>query len=980
MAWLYPTMGEVGHFHPEFEAAANESLLKAGLDADYEWVHHLRTPNNSVVPDFVLRQKSTQKWLLAFEIKRTKEAVFSTRYQIQAKGYAEQNQHLYVNNAPRYFVISNLEVTILFALRGQRPPIECRIQNGLFESGEFVPGTAVTHRAQFIHDLISITQFVISTTSPQFDVVWPTVLSEFKHYAEASIVDPSIRIQSPVSRNWDLVRDYFGSDLDQDSIRMFFLRCLMAEYLRGLLLKHGHPRASSIPAIQNQPTNRIHTSVATALDQLRTVDFDAMFENFASGYYRNLTDRNLKNQLKLYVEAITKPPRVVDLAVTRVDSYELLDSLLDAVYPLPVRDDSGKVPTDIELANILATFSVSQPGISVVDPCCGDGALIAASYDRLQTLGMTYDDILRGIYGVEADALSTRIAYLRIALKEPVLLSPSKVVNVVQGDMFAHANTIGNCDVVLMNPPFKRYEAQDTRPVPPALRTYYETQIQSIDNLPATTVGSQANLFNFYVEFAVKAAKLGATVGIILDNKWYHNKYGTSLRELILKQCEVEAIIEYPHGVFFSGWTIATSILIVKKVTTRTHGHTVKFIRCKVDPRGSDLAAIDNAFRRGASWPTDWTCREVEQNKLDAKNGWKTYFANDLKNDFRTGLPTLPGLFKHSRRGSLNKEEGGVGTYEYPLERNDYGPQRLPLGTKGRSFQTKKGRKLTDLENQSILHLSRQIPENYLGWSLRNADDAEGFVLNESAVIKQRTIEPPTLRNKRFFHGKKRSPWTYHHEMAVRDMKLHEDVEPYISAVESIVNLNETVLPRENLWVGLREPYAGELIIPRKTRAGHRVHINPFAFDPSKRQVRISSNFITFKNCIARDHSTRLDRKTAVYLIAAFLVSSFGQLQFEMEGYNREGLLCVEDVQLGRISVFDPRWVRPDKRQAIIDAFQKLPYPVSTTQLSSTQYGRNVLDDLFADEICERNKSLNKEELLNEVHSLLDEWITGRNP
>jgi hypothetical protein len=87
-------MGEVSYYHPEFESAANEALHIAGLDSELEWVHHLRTPSNTVIPDFVLRRRSTHRWLLAFEIKRTKEAVFSTRYQIQAKGYAESNQHL----------------------------------------------------------------------------------------------------------------------------------------------------------------------------------------------------------------------------------------------------------------------------------------------------------------------------------------------------------------------------------------------------------------------------------------------------------------------------------------------------------------------------------------------------------------------------------------------------------------------------------------------------------------------------------------------------------------------------------------------------------------------------------------------------------------------------------------------------------------------------------------------------------------------
>ena len=86
-------------------------------------------------------RRRTQRWVLAFEIKRSSEAVRSTRYQIQAKGYTETNQDKYgLPQLPRYFAISNLETTVLLALNGTRPPNECRLQGGSLFLG------AVCHR------------------------------------------------------------------------------------------------------------------------------------------------------------------------------------------------------------------------------------------------------------------------------------------------------------------------------------------------------------------------------------------------------------------------------------------------------------------------------------------------------------------------------------------------------------------------------------------------------------------------------------------------------------------------------------------------------------------------------------------------------------------------------------------------------------------------------------------------------------------
>jgi hypothetical protein len=131
---------------------------------------------------------------------------------------------------------------------------------------------------------------------------------------------------------------------------------------------------------------------------------------------------------------------------------------------------------------------------------------------------------------------------------------------------------------------------------------------------------------------------------------------------------------------------------------------------------------------------------------------------------------------------------------------------------------------------------------------------------------------------------------------------------------------------------------------------------------------------------VANNAGDGLDRATATRLVAAFLVSSFGRLQFEIEGYNREGLLSMEKTHLGRIRVFDPRWVRPKSRQAILNAFGALPYPILANRRSSEQTERNALDALLAAEIADRYPQFNAADLLSEVHAALDEWLEARQP
>jgi hypothetical protein len=115
-------------------------------------------------------------------------------------------------------------------------------------------------------------------------------------------------------------------------------------------------------------------------------------------------------------------------------------------------------------------------------------------------------------------------------------------------------------------------------------------------------------------------------------------------------------------------------------------------------------------------------------------------------------------------------------------------------------------------------------------------------------------------------------------------------------------------------------------------------------------------------------------------LVAAFLVSSFGHLQFELHGYNREGCLSVELHHLEQIRVVDPRSMTEDERQGVLEAFEALPYPVPATSLSCELAERNALDDRIAEVLCRLNGGWSPDELVAEVHALLDDYLIARKP
>ncbi|MNH87241.1 N-6 DNA Methylase [compost metagenome] len=968
MSWISYADDEVATFHPAFRAVAEEVLDALGLRATHAWEHHPHSAGVGVIPDFVLIERGSGRWVLVVEIKRRPDAVNSERSQIQAKGYAEANDGRYRVGRPRYFALCNLEVTQLFSLRAGLPPKDCRVDGMSFESGTFASTPINEHRNQFRSDLETLVTHCIEVAAPTFSTVWPRIARHAYHHADelpfAAAMDPfSAALPS-------LVRDYFAPDHQLSTRREMLIRCLLAEYLRGVLRRHDHPRHGGL--------HGVGTTLATAangLIQMRSVDFAGVFEDGIPAVYLGLQpNAAVRASLEAYLVAL-QVENVSGLAATRGDSPTLPTVLLEEAGQPGHRDLRGKAPTDPELAALLASLAVTDGAQTVLDPGCGEGNLLSAAYDRLRVFKVDHAKVLDQLHGLEADTLAARVAALRLALKEPRLAHRTDPCHIRIADIFGQAGEIAAADVILMNPPFKRYEAQDEAPIPASLREHYRHAIKALGYDVQTEQG-QANIFTLYVEFVVRAARQGSTIALVLDNKWYHNETSRHLRLFLLKNCSVLGIITYPHGRFFEGLMIATSMVVLRKGPA-TSEHETTFARTS-DPSATsaDMAA---GVIRGGAVPFGWTVRRITQSNLSG-DSWKAFFSAHLVNEYRRApLRLLPQLFRRSRRGSLAKEGGGIAVYEFPA-RNQYGPQRRAKPG-GAPFQTADGRVLTAPENARLRALADAIPDNYRGYAINKADRVSGYELVVDDVERDWTLETPDQRAAlvTLYESERRVRWDAKMDALVSTIRASPETGAYVAEVERVVELDETVLPRQQLWNVLREPHAGELVIARKQRTGHRVHINPFALDPAGRQVRLSSNFLSYGGCLATDPAQGLDSASAARLIAAWLVSSFGHLQFEMEGNNREGARSLEQHHVDRIRVLDPRSIQAADRRAILDAFRELPYPIRTDVRAELQPELMRLDSLFADTLARLIPDFEPAAALTEVWDRLHDFHEARN-
>lgn len=182
MPELWYNSDEVNDFHPLVESALRDALINCGYDAVAEVVHHPSIPNSSIIPDFGIRLRATQRFIFIIEVKRTQRDVDSQRYQNQARSYVTEFGPHWEPKYHKYFCVTNIEKLILLADR-QGPLTTCLLKHNPKNHTPFNP---VNHDATAsIADLQStfeeILPLIFNRIVPDWDNNWSPIIENFNN-------------------------------------------------------------------------------------------------------------------------------------------------------------------------------------------------------------------------------------------------------------------------------------------------------------------------------------------------------------------------------------------------------------------------------------------------------------------------------------------------------------------------------------------------------------------------------------------------------------------------------------------------------------------------------------------------------------------------------------------------------------------------------------------------------------------------------
>jgi len=224
----------------------------------------------------------------------------------------------------------------------------------------------------------------------------------------------------------------------------------------------------------------------------------------------------------------------------------------------------GQHYTPREVARLLAAFSIRAPGDIVLDPSCGDGRLLQEALTlkkNLRTRPRSNDSGLSShVFGVERSPSATRSARrtgASVAVADFFDVEPGTLLN--KSTRFPDA-----FDAIIGNPPYIRHEVVGSRD-----KRRIEARL-ALDRSSSPKVfwprwSGRSDIYVYFFAHAIRFLKVHGRLVFLTASSWLDAAYGAALREFLLKNFRVIAVIESASESFFEEASINTTITVLQR-------------------------------------------------------------------------------------------------------------------------------------------------------------------------------------------------------------------------------------------------------------------------------------------------------------------------------------------------------------------------------------------------------------------------------
>ena len=217
---------------------------------------------------------------------------------------------------------------------------------------------------------------------------------------------------------------------------------------------------------------------------------------------------------------------------------------------------TGATFTPVPLANFLAKqivscFAAKTESMTVIDPACGDGALLNAMVERLpkaEAKVIGYDT--NSTYLQQAkDTLNSFSETNHVSLRQCDFLS----VFSGQTDLFSDTTETAIADIVIANPPYVRTQILGTERARQLARLY--------------KLSGRIDLYYPFIIAMTNALKRGGVLGMITSNRYLLTKSGADVRKFLLENYDILEVIDLGDTKLFDAAVLPAIFIGQKKLS-----------------------------------------------------------------------------------------------------------------------------------------------------------------------------------------------------------------------------------------------------------------------------------------------------------------------------------------------------------------------------------------------------------------------------
>ena len=776
--WISYSDSEINVFHPVCERALVRALKLLGKEERYRVLHHQYT--GALEMDFAVQNVLTGKYLCVVEVKRTPADVQSTRYQFQAMSYVQMNAD---ESEKPFYILTNLEYAFSFRYDPARPrAFQQMLKPGLCGIGRFEEDS----REAFEEKLAGY----------------------FKRQIEAYCAD---------SYEYLVTLESFAAHMERikNAPKKWksHLAVLLYEYIRGAFTFLGRNDL--------RDARLFGDDVMKLCNEAARVNFKDIFQYSDEKFERN---SHIKREML---------SELFDFGSQNINGDSIAGILHQIVSEGHEHD--GEVPTDLELARIVALLAMHTSGRLLgnellCDPAAGSGNLLSAA---VPVFGLAPAQIIAN----DKNQQLLELLSLRLGLNFGRTVCAGNSPAVYNYDLTGlDSSFFENVKVVVLNPPFVAgINCMDQK------RDFYR-KIKLLRQREADTLVGLMPLEAIFLELLTLLVKPGTTIACVFPKTHLlaRGMEAKVIRRLLLDNLGLEMIFTYPGEEIFDEVIKGTCVLVGKAMCQSSKVTVLSSYEKIPDLDISRLANALNSFGgdSGLWFMPGVTAEVVERDELldVIEDGWRM-----LNHELTEAVEYVETVFRYNPNFKMLSE------YGFPMKRGSAG--------------------------------------NYGGSDILFFDSREDLY----EKFKNKGVKLCAgMRNAKLSHMDIGSGDSAFLDVSINETWLVEEIIDAYNALPVRAGKQKRKIKGKNEWMKIlyKESKSGFLggsvLIPRGIRTTGRVYF-------SRNPVFVSTNFVV---------CTLFDETKAV-LLATWMSTIFYQLICEVSSKDQEGMRKMEVMDIG---------------------------------------------------------------------------------